>query len=300
MKKDINKRIKEAAKGIRRRVLEHTINNNGGYLSQACSSSEMLSAMYLKIMNFGPVESPIMPPLFTAVPSAHNYSYTTGAMFNGPKAPHLDRFFLSPSQYSLVLYAALIETGRMHEKGLEQFNRDGSTVEMIGAEHSPGMEIMTGSLGHGLSQAGGIAMARRLKRETGRVWVFMSDGEFQIGQTWEAMQTLSFYKLDNIGIYVDVNGYQCDGKMSKVMNIEPLKKRLESFGARVFEVDGHNIDALTAPARLKPAGKPLVVLAYTSPYRGINILKEKAPKFHYIRFKDEKEKKRYKSFLEDF
>ena len=300
MDKGINKRIKEAAKGIRRRVLEHTINNNGGYLSQACSSSEILAALYLRIMNLCPVEAPIMPPPFTAVPGPDNPNYTTGAMFNGPKAPHLDRFFLSPSQYSLVLYAALIETGRMHEKGLEQFNKDGSTVEMIGAEHSPGMEIMTGSLGHGLSQAAGIAYARRLKGETGRVWVFMSDGEFQIGQTWEAMQTLSFYKLDNIGIYVDVNGYQCDGKMSKVMNIEPLKKRLESFGAKVFDVDGHDIDALIAPAKLKPAGRPLVVLAYTTPYRGIKILKEKAPKFHYIRFKDEDERRRYEAVLADF
>jgi len=103
----------------------------------------------------------------------------------------------------------------MHEKGLEQFNRDGSTVEMIGGEHSPGMEVMSGSLGQGLSQAAGIAMARRLKGETGRVWVFMSDGEFQIGQTWEAIQTISFYKLDNICVYVDVNGYQCDGETSK-------------------------------------------------------------------------------------
>ncbi|MEK6692915.1 MAG: 1-deoxy-D-xylulose-5-phosphate synthase N-terminal domain-containing protein [Nitrospirota bacterium] len=289
--------IKRVAKGIRRRVLEHTIRNNGGYLSQACSSAEILSALYLRIMNLGPVESPIVPLPFSGVPGPDNPDYSTGAMFNGPQAPHLDRFFLSPSQYSLVLYATLIETGRMHPDGLEQFNRDGSTVEMIGGEHSPGMEVMSGSLGQGLSQAAGIAMARRLKGETGRVWVFMSDGEFQIGQTWEAIQTISFYKLDNIGIYVDVNGYQCDGEVSKVMNIEPIKERLESFGAGVFRVDGHNIDELIAPAKLQLDGKPIVVLCYTIPYQGIGILKEMSPKFHYIRFKDDKEKRRYKEFL---
>src|SRR3989337_568668 len=165
-------KIQQAAKGIRRRVLEYVIKNNGGYLSQSCSSAEILSSLYLEIMNLGKVESPIMPPAFLGVPCQNNLEYITGAMFNGLKAPHFDRFFLSPSQYSLVLYAALIETGRMAPEGLAQFNQDGSTAEMIGAEHSPGMEIMSGSLGQGLSQAAGIAYARRLKGETGRTRAF--------------------------------------------------------------------------------------------------------------------------------
>ncbi|MBM4387026.1 MAG: transketolase [Deltaproteobacteria bacterium] len=251
-------------------------------------------------MNLGKVSEPIMPPPFKGVPGHGNGDYATGIQFNGGKAPGLDRFFLSPSQYSLVLYAALIETGRMAPEGLEQFNRDGSTVEMIGAEHSPGMEIMTGSLGQGLSQAAGIAYARRRKGETGRVWVFMSDGEFQIGQTWEALQTMSFYKLDNMGIYVDVNGFQCDGEMAKVMDIEPLEKRLESFGARVFKVNGHDIGALIEPAFHKPDGRPLVVLAYTCPYQGIEMLREYSPKFHYIRFKDEEHLRRYKGLSDEW
>ncbi|MBI5043059.1 MAG: transketolase [Nitrospirae bacterium] len=292
-------KIQQAAKGIRRRVLDYVIKNNGGYLSQACSSAEMLSSLYLEIMNLGNVVSPIMPPAFSGVPCQNNPDYLTGAIFNGPKAPHFDRFFLSPSQYSLVLYAALIETDRMAPEGLEQFNKDGSTVEMIGAEHSPGMEIMSGSLGQGLSQAAGIAYARRLKGETGKAWVFMSDGEFQIGQTWEAMQTMSFYKMDNIGIYVDVNGYQCDGMTSSVMNIEPLEERLESFGARVFKVNGHDIGELIAPSKVELDGRPLVVLCYTNPYQGIEILKSYAPKFHYIRFKTEAERQRLSEFLKE-
>ncbi len=290
-------KVKSAAKGIRRRVLEYTIKNNGGYLSQACSSAEILSTLYLKVMNLGTVESSIVPSTFPGVPGPHNTNYFTGVLFNGPKAPHLDRFFLSPSQYSLVLYAALVETGRMAAEGMLQFNQDGSSVEMIGAEHSPGMEIMSGSLGQGLSQASGIAMGRRLHHETGKVWVFMSDGEFQIGQTWEAIQTISFYKLDNVAIYVDVNGYQCDGKMDSVMNIEPLEKKLESFGVKVFKVNGHNIEELISSAQLKKEGKPRVVLAYTNPCEGIEILKEKAPKLHYVRFKDEIERKRYETIL---
>jgi transketolase len=161
----------------------------------------------------GKSAAPLIPVAFAGVPSASNPAAFTGANYNGPKATDLDRFIFSPAHYALVLYSVLIETGRMSEDGLAQFNQDGSTVEMIGAEHSPGCEVTSGSLAQALSQAAGIALARKLRGEKGRVWVMMSDGEFQEGQTWEAFEVLSFYKLDNVGIYVDVNGQQCDGRM---------------------------------------------------------------------------------------
>ncbi len=293
-------KAQQVAHGIRRRVLEHTINNNGGYLSQACSAAEIFAVLYGKVMNLGPSLAPPIPPPFPGVPGSNNPDYFTGAAYNGPKSPDKDRFFLSPSHYSLVLYAALIETGRMDPAGLAQFNQDGSTVEMIGAEHSPGMEIMTGSLGQGLSQAAGIALARKRRGETGRVWVFMSDGEFQEGQTWEAFQSMSFYQLDNMGIYVDVNRQQCDGRMAEVMNIEPLVDRLGSFGARVFTVNGHNLNELAAPAAITYPGQPLVVLAYTDPCAGMSILEKRAPKLHYVRFTDEREREAYRQFFDQF
>ncbi len=286
------------ARGIRRRALEHTIKNNGGYLSQACSSAEIFATLYTKIMNLGPSQAPPVPLPFPGVPGAGNPDYFTGAAYNGPKAPDLDRFYLSCVQYALVLYAALVELGRMSAQGLEMFNKDGGTVEMIGAEHSPGHEITGGSLGQGLSQAAGIALGRRRKNETGRQWVFMSDGEFQSGQTWETIQALSFYKLDNLGVYVDVNGQQCDGKMEEVMNIEPLQTKLEAFGARVHKVNGHHIEALAAPAELPPDGRPLFVLAYTNTSEGMDILEERKPELHYVRFKNQEERGRYKTFLE--
>lgn len=285
------------AEGIRRRVLEHTIHNDGGYLSQACSAAEIIAALYLEIMNIGPSAAPLIPRQFPGVPGPGHAQAATGAAYNGEKTPYRDRFILSPSQYALVLYAALVELGRMAPEGLAQFNQDGSTVEMIGAEHSPGMEVMTGSLGQGISQAAGIAMARKLRGESGRVWMFMSDGEFQPGQTWEAIQTMAFYRLDNMGIYVDVNGQQCDGEVKEVMNIEPLDKRLEAFGARVFKVYGHDIEALVQPARLEPDGRPLVVLAYTNPCQGIDLLKLRAPKLHYLRFNSDDERLQYQSLL---
>lgn len=290
--------IQEAANNIRKRVLLHTINNNGGYMSQACSAAEIIAAMYLKIMNIGESVAPMNPLPFAGVPGPDQPGAFTGAGYNGPVAPDLDRFILSPSQYALVVYAALVELGRMSEAGLAQFNQDGSTVEMIGAEHSPGMEVMTGSLGQGISQGAGIAMARKLKGESGRVWIFMSDGEFQSGQTWEAIQAMAYHKLDNIGIYVDVNGQQCDGTVTSVMNIDPLDKRLKAFGARVSMVDGHDIEALVKPARLKPNGKPLVVLAYTDPCRGLECLRTRAPRLHYLRFNSEEERQQYAAVLD--
>ncbi|MZP29799.1 transketolase [Heliobacterium undosum] len=290
---------RRVAGGIRRRVLEHTVKNNGGYLSQACSAAEILAAMYLKIMRLGSTEKPLVPPPFPGVPGPQNPHSITGAAFNGPRAPHLDRFILSPSQYALVVYAALIETGRMAPEGLDQFNRDGSTVEMIGAEHSPGMEVMTGSLGQGLSQAAGIAMARKRRGETGRVWLFMSDGEFQSGQNWEAMEAIAHHRLDNIGIYVDMNGQQCDGPTDTVLKIEPFHDRLAAFGARVFRVDGHDLDALAAPAALERDGRPLVVLADTDPCRELPLLQKRIPKLHYVRFASAAEREEYRAVLTD-
>jgi len=284
--------VKRVAAGIRKRVLEHTIRHNGGYLSQACSSAEIFATLYTKVMQLGKIEAPLVPKPFPGVPGPDNPDYFTGASFNGP-GPDNDRFFLSPAQYALVLYAALIETGRMAEEGLLQFNKDGSSVEMIGAEHSPGMETMTGSLGQGISQAAGIAMARKRKGEKGRVFIFMSDGEFQIGQTWEALQALSYHMLDNVTIYVDVNGFQCDGKMCNVMDVEPLDKRLESFGSRVFRMNGHDIRKLADAGAVTPDGRPVVVLCDTDAARGLEVLKSRAPKMHYVRFTSEEEKARY-------
>jgi len=284
--------VRRVAAGIRRRVLEHTIRNNGGYLSQACSSAELLATLYVKVMDLGKIKTPLVPQPFPGVPGPNNPDYFTGASFNVPGPEH-DRFFLSPAQYALALYATLIETGRMAEEGLLQFNKDGSSVEMIGAEHSPGMETMTGSLGQGISQAAGIAMARKRKGEKGRVFIFMSDGEFQIGQTWEALQSLSHHMLDNVIIFVDVNGFQCDGKMCAVMDIEPLDKRLESFGCRVLRVNGHDIKRLADAGELTPDGRPIVVLCDTDAARGLDVLKSRAPKMHYVRFTSEEEKERY-------
>jgi transketolase len=285
--------VQQIANNVRMRVFHHVLENNGGYLSQACSSAETLATLYMMIMNLAPSEAPLTPQPFSGVPGVDNQEFFNGGAYNGRKAPHLDRFIFSPAHYALVLYAVLIEVGRLAPDALDLFNKDGGTIEMIGAEHSPGIETTTGSLAQAISQAGGIALGRRLKGETGRVWVYMSDGELQEGQTWEALQAMVWHKIDNIGIFIDMNGQQCDGQMDTVMNIEPIVDRLKAFGARVFEVDGHDIEALYHPTTLEPDGRPLVILARTDPTRGIPLLEERQPKLHTVKFKDNDERERY-------
>jgi transketolase len=286
--------IQQTADRIRLRVMEHTLKNGGGYLSQACSSAEIVASLYMKILNLGKTAQPIAPGPFPGVPGPHNPHYFRGADFNGPRGARYDRFILSPAQYALVVYAALIEVGRMTPGGLDDFNKDGGVVEMIGAEHSPGMEVMTGSLGQGISQAAGIAMARRLKGETGRVVLLLSDGECQSGQFWEAVQAMSFHRLDNMLAYVDLNGFQCDGRIASIMSIEPIDERLKSFGARVFRTDGHDIETLCSLGLREPDGRPTFILCDTDSCRGIGVLKDRMPKLHYIRFKSEGEKNEYR------
>jgi transketolase len=281
---------------IRLRVFEHVLANNGGYLSQACSSAELLAVLYSGAARLAPLSEPLAPPLFVAVPGP-GLPRVSGAEFHGRRAAHLDRLIISPAHYALVVYSALIEAGRLEEAALASFNVDGSTVEMIGAEHSPGFETTTGSLAQALSTAGGIALARRMKKETGRVIVFMSDGEFQEGQTWEAFQALSFHKLDNTRVIVDVNGGQCDGPMTSVMAIEPLAARLEAFGASVESVDAHDVAALHE-AITRETGRPHVVLAYSNPTRGIPLLEERRPTLHYLRFTGPEDRERYQAAYE--
>lgn len=290
-------RARLIAAGIRRRVLAHTIANNGGYLSQACSSADILAVLYSRAMRLGPSIAPASPVAFAGAPGRGRPA-VTGAGYNGPKSPDLDRFVFSPVHYALVLYATLIETGRLAPEGLAQFNKDGSTVELIGAEHSPGHEVTAGSLGQAISQAGGIALARRLRGEPGRVFVFLSDGEMQEGQTWEAFNAASYYRLDNLVVYIDCNGQQCDGRLAGVMQIEPLADRLTAFGADAIEINGHDVEALAEVAERPAAGKPRVVICRTDPCRGLPILCERAPRLHYVRFKNPEERQRYRVALD--
>lgn len=280
---------KKIADKIRLRVFDHVLKNNGGYLSQACSSAEIFSALYTQIMNLNESAAPMVPEPFVSVPTTEYYR--NGSAYNGKRTPESDLFVFSPSHYGLVLYSALIEVERMSPEGLEQFNKDGSTVELIAAEHSPGCETTTGSLAQGISQAAGMALGRRLKKETGKVWVFMTDGEFAEGQVWEAIMVMSHYKLDNMAVLVDVNGQQCDGVMKEVMDQGDVAAKLEAFGAKVVTVSGNDLEAIIEASKVDREGKPLFILCNTDPMYKVPIMKKRFPKIHTIKFTDGIEEK---------
>ncbi|WP_300064098.1 thiamine pyrophosphate-dependent enzyme [uncultured Roseobacter sp.] len=286
------KTTEDVALGIRRRVFEHSIRNNGGYLSQACSAAEQLAWLYNEELTLGAPTLPLIPEPFGGVPSAENAGYHTGAGYNGPAAPEFDRLFIAPAHYALVAYATLIEVGRMAPEGLEMFNQDGSSVEMIGAEHSPGMEVHNGTLGIGLSTAAGLAWGRKRRGEPGRTWVFMSDGEVQEGQTWEAVQACAFHGIE-VKAIMDVNDQQCDGAMSSVMEVGDIRTKFETFGAACVEIDGHDLGAMRDAVREPHAGKPLIILARTNPFHSMPILEERFPRLHYVRFKSDDERARF-------
>ncbi|MDB6177273.1 thiamine pyrophosphate-dependent enzyme [Paracoccus sp. Z330] len=282
----------EVALGIRRRVFEHSMRNNGGYLSQACSAGEQLAWLYNEELKLGAPTLPMIPKPFEGVPSPSNPDYHTGAGYNGPATPEFDRLFIAPAHYALVAYATLIEVDRMAPEGLEMFNKDGSSVEMIGAEHSPGMEVHNGTLGIGLSTGAGLAYGRKRRGEAGRTWVFMSDGEVQEGQTWEAVQAATHHGIDNLYAIMDVNDQQCDGAMSSVMEVGDIKTKFQNFGAACIEIDGHDLTAMRDAVKEKHDGKPLIILARTNPFHTMSILEERFPRLHYVRFKSEDERAR--------
>ncbi len=289
--------VEKVAMAVRRRVLEYTLYNNGGYLSQACSSAETLATLYLRALKLGPSVAPPIPGPFRGSPGP-TIATITGEGHNGDfNDPSLDRLIFSPVHYALVLYSLLVEIGRLDIAAFHNYNKDGSTVELIGAEHSPGHAVTAGSLAQALSQAAGIAYARKLKGHTGRVIVYMSDGEFQEGQTWEAVQAAVFHKIGNLSAVVDVNGQQCDGKISDVTEIGNLAQKLKAFGAIVKEVDGHNVAEIEAAVKSHVETVPTVVLCYTDPCKGFSLLKQRAPKLHYIRFKGAEEKKTWEEVL---
>ncbi|MEP0520258.1 MAG: thiamine pyrophosphate-dependent enzyme [Hyphomicrobiales bacterium] len=284
------KKTEDIALGIRRRVFEHSMHNNGGYMSQACSAAEQLAWLYNEELNLGDPTLPMVPKPFGGVPSADNTNYHTGSGYNGPAEPQYDRLFIAPAHYALVAYATLIETGRMAEEGLQMFNKDGSSVEMIGAEHSPGMEVHNGTLGIGFSTGAGLAYGRKLRGDPGRTWVYMSDGEVQEGQTWEAVQAAAHHRIDNLYAIMDVNEQQCDGAMDSVMEVGDIKTKLENFGAVVVEIDAHDVQAMRDAVKEPHKDKPLIILARSCPFQGMGFLERRFPRLHYVRFKSEEER----------
>lgn len=288
-KRCTNEEIQRTADRIRRQVLKFAIERGGCYMGQTNSSAELLATLYLDVMNLGESLGDPSGILFPGVPGPDNMDFPRGSLYNGPTQAPYDRFFPSPAHYACTIYVTLAACGRLSWDAIEKFNVDGWIFEQIGAEHSPGFETTAGSLAQTISVACGHAHARKLKGEGGKIYCFMSDGELEEGQLWEAVQAASFYKLDNFVLVCDVNGQQIEGYTKDVMNITPLKPRFEAFGAKTVEIDGHDIQAIKDAARTEHPGRPLVILCNTDPAHNMPFLEKRKPKLHFVNVKTAEE-----------
>jgi transketolase len=248
--------LQEISLRLREKVLRMVKAAGSGHLGGALSSTEILTALYFRIMKVDPQQ-----PAWTG----------------------RDRFILSAGHKCLILYAALAEIGFIPEKYLDTYG--GLKSPLPGhpsMEKQPGVEANTGALGHGLSIAGGMAMGLRAQGLDNRVFVLMGDGEQAEGSNWEAAAAASYHKLDNLLAFVDRNGLQIGGRTTDVMSYEPLEERWASFGWSVRTIDGNDIDQVVDALEAMPfeAGKPSMVIADTVKSKGFSFAEDKAS-YHY-------------------
>jgi transketolase len=192
-----------------------------------------------------------------------------------PEWPSRDRFVLSKGHACAGLYAALAERGFFQIADLETFCQDGGRLPgHVTHKGIPGVECSTGSLGHGLSVACGMALAGREAATSFRVFAVLSDGECDEGSIWEAALFAGHHRLDNLTVIVDYNHIQSLGSTDEVLRLDPLAEKWRSFGWHAIDLDGHDIGALQQNLRAVPAstGKPTCLVANTVKGKGVSFM----------------------------
>jgi len=190
-----------------------------------------------------------------------------------------DRFVLSKGHAAPALYACLAEAGYFSREELKTLRRLGSSLQgHPDMNKTPGVEVCTGSLGQGLSQAVGLALAARLKDDKSRIYALLGDGELQEGQVCEAAMAAAHYRLDNLCAIVDANGLQIDGEVEKVMGVAPVGPKFLAFNWHVLEVDGHDLRAISHAfdEAGKFRGRPTLIVARTVKGKGVPFFEHKA------------------------
>ena len=246
------KELENISNEIRKDIVKQIYSAKSGHPGGALSIADILTVLYFNQMHIDPKD---------------------------PNNENRDRFVLSKGHASAALYGVLAERGYFDKKELDGFRKLGSILQgHPDMKHIPGVDMSTGSLGQGLSAANGMALASKLDSRGYRVYCLLGDGEIQEGQVWEAMMTASHYKLDNLCIIIDNNNLQIDGKVSDVMSIYPLDKKLEGFGFEVLTVDGNNIDELiTVFEKAKTIKeKPTAIIAKTIEGKGVSYMENEA------------------------
>lgn len=196
---------------------------------------------------------------------------------DNPTDPGRDRFIVSKGHAATTLYAALAYRGFFPLAVLDSFMEPGSCLaEQPSPGCVPGVELATGSLGHGLSIGLGMALAGRLQGRSYRVFVLLSDGECNEGSVWEAALLAPAQHLDNVVVIIDYNKWQATGRSDEIMALRPLKKKWQAFGWSAHEVDGHDLGALVKALRHVPddSGKPVALIAHTVKGKGIPFMED--------------------------
>lgn len=192
-----------------------------------------------------------------------------------------DRVVVSKGWVAATVYVFLAKKGIISKEDLETYCKEGSKYIGLAEPNVRGIEAAGGSMGYGLPFGLGFALAKKIKKERGKIFVLMSDGEMQIGTTWEGAMLASHHQLDNLFVIVDVNELQAMGKVKDILNIEPLKDKWKAFGWEVREIDGHNFEEIeNSFLQPWPKGKPTVILAKTIKGKGVSFMEGKNI-FHY-------------------
>jgi transketolase len=240
---------------LARRLREHTVRMThragASHVGSSLSMIELLAVLYTRILRVNPSQ---------------------------PDWPDRDRFVLSKGHGCAAYYAVLAEAGFFPTEWLETFYQDGSRLAgHVTHTRVPGIEISTGSLGHGLSVATGMALAAKRDNRPWRVFCLLSDGECDEGSTWEPILFAPQHQLDNLIAIVDYNKIQSLGTVKEVMDLEPFADKWRAFGWGVYEVDGHDLEKVEATLRQLPFehGRPSCIIAHTVKGKGVSFMEDK-------------------------
>lgn len=243
-----NSQLQKIANNLRRNVVKMVFNAKSGHIGGSLSIAEIITTLYFDEMNI----------------TKENL-----------KDKERDKFVLSKGHASPALFGILYEKGFLEEEELMTFRKIDSRLQghpsMI---YVDGVDMSTGSLGQGISAAVGMALSYKAKNLDYRVHTIVGDGESQEGIVWEAAMAAGHYNLDNLVMFLDWNGYQIDGDITKVMNPLPLDKKFEAFNWNVINIDGHDLDqikdALKQAREFK--GKPTAIIAHTTKGKGVDFM----------------------------
>ena len=252
----VDDELAEWARTLRRHVVRLTADSSGAHLGGSMSSVEILTALF-----FGGV--------LRVDPS-------------DPQWEGRDYLVYSKGHSSASLYAALAERGFFPVEELETYKQPGSRLAGHPSKEVPGVELATGSLGHGLPVGVGLALAGKHDQSDYRVFVVLGDGECQEGSIWEAAMCAAHYGLDNLCAIVDRNGIQEDGPTEEIMALEPFADKWRSFGWEVADIDGHDLGQVTGALHRVPHrhGRPTVIVARTQKGQGLSFAAG-ATEWHY-------------------